>query len=42
MSISLYEFGNINNKDQSRVRKLLMHKKEIRKIKESFKKKDIH
>lgn len=39
MSISPYEFGNINNKDQSRVRKLLMHKKEIRKIKEKLQEK---
>lgn len=32
MHISPYEFGNIFNRDPLRVRKLLMHKSEIRKL----------
>ena len=32
MHISPYEFGNIFNKDPFRVRKLLLHKKEIDKL----------
>lgn len=32
MHISPYEMGNINNKDPLRVRKLLLHKGEIRKL----------
>lgn len=32
MHISPYEFGNIFNHDETRVRKLLLHKKEIRKL----------
>lgn len=31
-SIALYRFGNIHNHEERRPRKLLMHKKEIRKI----------
>lgn len=38
MNISPYEKGNIFNKDPMRVRKLLMHKKEILKLLESTKK----
>lgn len=38
MNISPYEKGNIFNKDPMRVRKLLMHKKEIFKLLESIKK----
>ncbi len=38
MNISPYEKGNIFNKDPMRVRKLLMHKKEICKLLESIKK----
>jgi len=30
--ISLYEFGNINNHEPLRVKKLLMHKQEIRRL----------
>jgi len=30
--ISPYDFGNINNHDPTRVRKLLLHKKEIKKL----------
>lgn len=32
MHISAYEFGNIFNHDETRDRKLLLHKKEIRKL----------
>ncbi len=32
MHISPYDFGNINNHDPTRVRKLLLHKKEIKKL----------
>ena len=32
MHISPYEFGNIFNHDETRDRKLLLHKKEIRKL----------
>ncbi|MPW25939.1 SsrA-binding protein SmpB [Alkalibaculum sp. M08DMB] len=32
MHISPYEMGNINNKDPLRMRKLLLHKSEIRKL----------
>lgn len=37
MNINPYEKGNIFNVDSLRIRKLLMHKKEIRKIEESLK-----
>ena len=37
MNISHYEKGNIFNVDPVRTRKLLLHKKEIRKIEESLK-----
>ncbi len=32
MSVTHYEFGNINNKNETRVRKLLLNKKEIDKL----------
>ena len=32
MHISNYEFGNINNLPETRVRRLLLHKKEIKKL----------
>lgn len=32
MHISPYDFGNINNHDETRPRRLLMHKSEIRKL----------
>ncbi|MBN1501555.1 MAG: SsrA-binding protein SmpB [Spirochaetes bacterium] len=32
MNISVYKFGNIHNHDPQAVRKLLMHKKEIKKL----------
>ena len=38
MYISKYEEGNIFNHDERRERKLLLHKKEIKKIKEIFQK----
>lgn len=38
MHISPYEQGNIANKDPMRQRKLLLHKKEIRKLKEATQK----
>ncbi len=38
MHISPYEQGNIANKDPLRQRKLLLHKKEIRKLKEATQK----
>ena len=37
MNISPYEKGNIFNVDPVRTRKLLLHKREIRKIEESLK-----
>lgn len=37
MNISPYEKGNIFNVDPARTRKLLLHKREIRKIEESLK-----
>ncbi len=37
MHINPYERGNIFNKDPYRTRKLLLHKKEIRKLKEELK-----
>ena len=33
LHISLYEFGNIHNHDPDRVRKLLVHKQEIKRLK---------
>ncbi|VWL85070.1 SsrA-binding protein SmpB [Oceanivirga miroungae] len=41
MHISPYEFGNINNVEETRTRKLLMKKKEIRKLKEKIKEKGL-
>ncbi len=42
MHISPYDFGNINNADETtRPRKLLMNKKEIRKLKEKTKEKGL-
>ena len=38
MHISPYEQGNISNKDPLRNRKLLLHKRELRKLKESVQK----
>ena len=37
MFVSNYSFGNINNVNETRVRKLLLHKKEISKIHEKTK-----
>jgi len=37
LHISLYKFGNINNHDPGRDRKLLLHKKEILKISQKIK-----
>ena len=37
MHISPYEFGNIFNHDETRIRKLLLHKAEIRKLSEKVK-----
>lgn len=39
MHISSYEFGNINNTNETRVRKLLLNKKEITKLTEKIKEK---
>lgn len=39
MNISLYEFGNINNSKENRVRKLLMRKAEIEKLNQKIKEK---
>lgn len=39
MHISSYEFGNINNTSETRVRKLLLNKKEITKLTEKIKEK---
>lgn len=36
MHISAYDYGNIFNHEETRTRKLLMHKKEIKKIKNSL------
>lgn len=41
MNISEYEKGNINNKESTRVRKLLLHKKEIEKLKRETKEKGL-
>lgn len=41
MHISPYEFGNINNVEETRTRKLLMKKKEILKLKEKIKEKGL-
>ncbi len=42
MHIKAYEFGNINNKlDETRTRKLLLHRKEINKIAEKIKEKGL-
>ena len=41
MNISPYEFGNINNKDPLRTRKLLLHKNEINKLLGMIKQKGI-
>ena len=41
MHISPYEFGNINNKDPLRTRKLLVHKKEIFKLYGQIKQKGV-
>ena len=37
MFITNYSFGNINNVNETRVRKLLLHKKEIKKLEEKSK-----
>ena len=37
MHISVYEFGNIFNHDETRVRKLLLHKHEIKKLSDKVK-----
>ena len=37
MFVSNYSFGNINNVNETRVRKLLLHKKEIKKLQEKSK-----
>jgi len=37
ITIGHYEFGNINNHDETRKRKLLLHKKEIENIKHEMK-----
>ena len=37
MHISTYEFGNIFNHDETRVRKLLLHKHEIKKLSDKVK-----
>ena len=37
MFVTNYSFGNINNVNETRVRKLLLHKKEIKKLKEKSK-----
>ncbi|WP_068267557.1 SsrA-binding protein SmpB [Caviibacter abscessus] len=39
MNISPYEFGNINNINETRVRKLLLNRKEIKKLNEKIKEK---
>lgn len=39
MHISSYKFGNINNTNETRVRKLLLNKKEITKLNEKIKEK---
>ena len=41
MHISPYEFGNINNKDPLRTRKLLVHKREIDRLYASIKQKGV-
>lgn len=41
MHISPYEFGNINNKDPLRTRKLLLHKREIFKLQGMIKEKSV-
>lgn len=41
MHITPYEFGNINNVAESRVRKLLLNRREIKKWSEKFKSKGI-
>lgn len=37
MFVTNYSFGNINNVNETRVRKLLLHKKEIKKLEEKAK-----
>ena len=37
MFVTNYSFGNINNVNETRVRKLLLHKKEIKKLEEKSK-----
>ena len=37
MFVSNYSFGNINNVNEIRVRKLLLHRKEIKKLQEKYK-----
>ena len=37
MNVTPYEFGNINNKSETRVRKLLINKKEIEKLQSKIK-----
>ncbi len=37
MNVTPYEFGNINNKSETRVRKLLLNKKEIEKLQSKIK-----
>lgn len=41
MSIAPYSFGNIHNHKETRARKLLMHKKEIRKLKSKVQEKGL-
>lgn len=41
MHVSPYEFGNRENKDPDRTRKLLLHKSEIRKIEQKIKEKKL-